>query len=469
MPKKGKKDGMKTEEERLVLLQQKAQAEEEMAKKKEETLTLFLKDKLQKEQRNTVVNLLKLDEGWRTILRHSREAELRKDMSVLRQTSGRQLDDLDSVIQKLVRDLEEAELQAAQVQRAHLQHVESLKTQQDKQLESLEQQWERCLQDLSAMFSCERKQMLSLSQQQRVKLSNQKLFMDQQDRDDVLAVQTLFEDKLALHQSSLADMMADVKVVVNNQESIKQQQKTWEENLHEVQHLDMMASSIQKKISVYLRRNKKLQDRNLLLRDRLTSSTTRQSSMENDLTAAKKQVNRQYHELRDQLTRARAAARKQLMELSVQSDDATKKLQAVIAKAEKVLRVAELCCKLERQQDRVSPSSSSSSSPSSHTEGQNRTTKASDFMELQQLLRRLNAAVQQREALRRHGLSLSRENQQLQVLLRRHQDALDGGHAVSVSVAVTRAPTTATAGAAPPAAARRHAVIEAAHAVKHSL
>lgn len=55
-------------------------------------------DKLQKEQRNTAVNLLKLDDGWRTILRQTRNTELRKDLTVLRQTFGRQLDDLDSII-----------------------------------------------------------------------------------------------------------------------------------------------------------------------------------------------------------------------------------------------------------------------------------------------------------------------------------------------------------------------------------
>uniref|UniRef100_A0A7N8XWG5 Dynein regulatory complex subunit 2 n=1 Tax=Mastacembelus armatus TaxID=205130 RepID=A0A7N8XWG5_9TELE len=103
MPKKAKKGGGgkgggKTEEERLVYLQQRAQAEEEMAKKKEEILTLFLKDKLQKEQKNTALNQLKLNEGWRTILRQTRAAELRKDISVVSQTFERQLDGLCSVV-----------------------------------------------------------------------------------------------------------------------------------------------------------------------------------------------------------------------------------------------------------------------------------------------------------------------------------------------------------------------------------
>lgn len=56
----------------------------------------------------------------------------------------------------MVCDLEEAELQEVQVQQAHLQHVDSLRAQQDKRLESLQQQWESCMQDLSSMFTDER-------------------------------------------------------------------------------------------------------------------------------------------------------------------------------------------------------------------------------------------------------------------------------------------------------------------------
>lgn len=55
-------------------------------------------DKLQKEEKNTAVNLLKLNEGWRSILRQTRAAELRKDVTVLSQTFERHLDGLDSII-----------------------------------------------------------------------------------------------------------------------------------------------------------------------------------------------------------------------------------------------------------------------------------------------------------------------------------------------------------------------------------
>lgn len=127
------------------------------------------------------MNLLKLNEGWRTILRQTRAAELRKDVSVLTQTFERQLDGLDSVIkvnrccspsnnidspshflpvpfvfQSLERDLQEAERQSAQVRRVHLQHLERLWAQQEKRLQFLQQQWESSVQQLSSRFNSER-------------------------------------------------------------------------------------------------------------------------------------------------------------------------------------------------------------------------------------------------------------------------------------------------------------------------
>lgn len=60
--------------------------------------SLWNQDKLQKEEKNSAVNLLKLNEGWRTILRQTQPAELRKDAVVLRQTFEKQLDGMDDVI-----------------------------------------------------------------------------------------------------------------------------------------------------------------------------------------------------------------------------------------------------------------------------------------------------------------------------------------------------------------------------------
>ena len=67
--KLAKKLAAMSEEERAFFLEQQKLAEEEAQKKKEEMLSRFLKDKLAKEEQSTKLNLVKLQEQWRNIMR----------------------------------------------------------------------------------------------------------------------------------------------------------------------------------------------------------------------------------------------------------------------------------------------------------------------------------------------------------------------------------------------------------------
>ena len=64
-----KKLAKMSEEERAAYLEQQRLEEEESKRKKEEMLNRFLKDKLSKEEQSTKLNILKLQEQWRNIMR----------------------------------------------------------------------------------------------------------------------------------------------------------------------------------------------------------------------------------------------------------------------------------------------------------------------------------------------------------------------------------------------------------------
>ncbi|XP_074516906.1 dynein regulatory complex subunit 2 [Sebastes fasciatus] len=494
MPKKAKKGGGggggKTEEERLMFLQQRAQAEEEMAKKREEILTLFLKDKLQKEERNTAVNLLKLNEGWRSILRQTRAGELRGDLAVLSQTFERQLDGLDSVVKNLERDLREAERQSAQVRRIHLQHVERLWDRQGKRLALVQRRWENGLQHLSSGFNSERKQMSSRSQQQRDDLEDATFTVEQRHKTVMEEIQDLYWKTIKAYESAHADRKAALVLEDKVKLKVKSVQKQDAVQLcsKETKELSQLLDTTQRLVQrtdADVKNVKRLQDAVIQLRAALTSSKTEDVLVDQDLTAARNQVNRKTHALRDQLTQAHTAARKQLTELTVQSDAAAKKLQAVIAKGQRVLRVADMCHKLEsvsssfpsedQRPETTGPETETTgpetekTGPETETTGSETKEPVKEFSELQQVTRSINTCVLQREALRRQRDDLNRENQQLRLLLRQHLDAmtvgehdLDGRHALLTAY---RAPTTSV----PADTGRRHNVIEAAHIVKHSL
>ncbi|XP_070698408.1 dynein regulatory complex subunit 2 [Pempheris klunzingeri] len=475
MPKKarrggGGKGGGKTEEERLLFLQQRAQAEEEMARKKEEILTLFLKDKLQKEERNTAVNLLKLNEGWRSILRVTRAAELRSDITVLSQTFERQLDGLDSVIETLERDLREAERQSAQVRRVHLQHVERLWTLQNKRLTLVQQQWERGVEHLSFRFSRERQQMLDHSERRQDDLEDATFTLEQQHQSVMAEINRLYEECIAAYKSAHNDrtVMVILQDYNNMEETALQMEEATQVLHHKKGSLDTQLAKNQELIvmtNADIRKMRMLQQSLIDMRMEMKSNETENQMTQQELTANTNQVKQQTCRLRDQMTRTHAAAGKQLADLTVQSDAAAKKLQAVIAKGEKILRITEMCHKLEREQEGVLPLLPPAE------EHRQEPAERSEFQELQQLTWRVNTATLQREAVRKHKDDLRRENRQLRLLLRQHLFAMtlsdvtaDGRHAL---LTVDRAPITTAA--VTPDAGRRHTVVEAVHVLKDVL
>ena len=67
-----KKLARMSEEERAHYLEQQRIAEEEAQRKKEEMLSRFLKDKLAKEEKATKLNLIKIQEQWRNLMRRGK-------------------------------------------------------------------------------------------------------------------------------------------------------------------------------------------------------------------------------------------------------------------------------------------------------------------------------------------------------------------------------------------------------------
>ncbi|XDV36389.1 hypothetical protein PO909_006178, partial [Leuciscus waleckii] len=187
--KAGKKGGGKhagmTEEtdERLLYTQPNTQAEDDIAKRKEDMLTQFLKDKLQKEERNTNLNQHKLRQQWRAVLTQTKTAELRNDISVLSQSFERVLDHKDNIIKSLVADLSEREQQSEMARSSHLQNVDCLLGLHRGWLAELEFNFNTRLQELSSEYNTEREQILSQHQQESVNLENVMLSMEKNYAD----------------------------------------------------------------------------------------------------------------------------------------------------------------------------------------------------------------------------------------------------------------------------------------------
>ncbi|XP_076022138.1 dynein regulatory complex subunit 2 [Genypterus blacodes] len=528
MPKKVKKGGGSkregwTEEEKLLSKQQRALAEEELNKKKEETLTLFLKDKLQMEERNTTINLLKLNEAWRTILRQTRHAALRDDITVFSQTFEMRLDSVNSLIKCLVHDLEEAELWEGQTQDSHLHHVDCLQILQEKRLRILLQQWERGLRDVDFTLDKESQQISAVSEQQCAHLEDVTFELQRQQHEVEADLQHIpgvasqssskshnktqlhFEERhcyqtingkraiekssqtvVGEHREDVSSGVAECLIFfICGQIAEIQEQHEHNLGLTEVQDHEWISSEQQDKpnhiqnVSEGMDSDvKKLQDAICQRKKTLNISKRENKVAGADLRAAKDEVAQKTRKLQAEMTLSHKMARKQLTELTIHSSDAIKKLKGDIAEGERILRLAKMCSKRESELKKVLPSCSSSLT----TDHQSKipteewaTGVSSMYTEVEQIWQCYNTSVLQQEALRKQKEHLSHENQQLQVLLRQHLDAMtvsepqicDQHHGPLLSV--LQAPQKSVLIKAGPGRQQIcHTVIEAVHVVKHA-
>ncbi|XP_029982911.1 dynein regulatory complex subunit 2 [Sphaeramia orbicularis] len=485
MPKKSKrggggKGGGRTEEERLLYLQQRAQAEEEMAKKKEEMLFLFLKDKLQREEKNTSVNLLKINEGWRSILRQTRTAELRIQVSVMSQTFERELDGLDGIIKNLEGDLLEAERQQAQVQRCHLQHLEALWSLQGRRLALVQQQWEGGVKHLGNTFSsdrlmfvflslCLRRLMADQTRHRYLDLNQKSLKLDQKYESVMDEIHNVYNQSIAFFHNSLMDKKA---VLLQQSKEMKAQKavlvqdarQNYTDNKKQLELLETKTQRLIREMDQDVKKAQDMQKCVSALWTLLSSSQAEQEPVIQDLISSKAAVTRRTLRLQDQLTEARNRAQKQLTVLSVQSDRATRTLQDVILQGEKLLRLSDICKNLEEKHQEFTGEEDEADTDRQKPE------EEEGLPELRRLIGRYNSSLQLRAAARKRREELLRENQQLKVLLQQHLDSLTvsertvaGRHAL---LTVNPAPVTMTT--SPPEPRLRHTVVEAVHASRYT-
>ncbi|XP_026872542.1 dynein regulatory complex subunit 2 [Electrophorus electricus] len=483
MPKKGKKGGGKqaamTEEERLVYMQQKARAEEEMAKRKEDMLTQFLKDKLQKEERNSTVNRHKLMQQWRAVLRQTRAVELRTDIEILIQTFERVLDRKDSVIKSLVCDMSEAEQQSALALRAHLQSMDRLLELQKGRLAALALEWDTGLEDLNTEYNVEREQILMLQKQETAYLEDVTFAMEQryaeidsEVRQDYQSTRDDIKNKL---EGTMEELQKQLQQVLHNYSEATKDRRVAFESLrardeHSAQEIDSQ-----------MRRLQKMQDSISALRFQLSSSQRECEVSVHGLRAAREEVTHKVQQLKAKFSLARAAERRQLANLTMHSSKTINKLQDIIGKGEKLLRLAEMCRKLETEQEKVLPFYTSSlsaeelSQERAHAmeEPSEELARAMlDYTILEKFWQRYNKVLLERLCLEQDKVALVQENQQLRVLLKQYLDGISVSDEILrqrnplliVSRQSLQASTTSDA-----QTHKRHTVIEAAHVVEHTL
>nr|XP_060620108.1 dynein regulatory complex subunit 2 [Anolis sagrei ordinatus] len=443
MPKKkGRRRAPLTEEERLLMMQQRQLAEEEMIKKKEDMLAQFLKDKLAKEEHNSTVNMHKINLQWRTVLREVKARELRKDIEILSQTFERVVDCKDNVIRSLAKDLAEAEAQYAHALRSHLRNIDQLLQLQRCRLGYLEEDYQTELRALQKEFDTERKMIIGHHDQETRYIQDVLLAMEQNFADSEyearLDFQSTRDDVKNKNLEEKHYLRVQLEGKVENlwkrfQQALRNYTEATEDRKIAFEALRLRDERSTKEIEMQMRKLQKMQDLIITLRNKIALHARESEEQNRRVRDEKELVLKQLQKLKSLMNRARAKARNNLAKLTRESTGTLKTLEHVVEKGELILRLAEMCRRLESEEEKVLPFYASSLSWDEQRTADKIIMEKpveplaemmQDYVGLERFWQRYNKVRLEQLSLERTKEALLQDNLKLRQLLKQYLDGI---------------------------------------------
>lgn len=423
-------------------MQQKMMAEEEQNKKKQDMLMQFLKDKLAKEEQSSNINLHKLNVQWRAVLREVKVKELRKDIEILSQTFERVVDCKNNVTKSLIKDVEEADEQYTHALRSHLQHIDQLLELQRERLDLLQQEYQQELDTVMQEFDTERKMIMEQENKEMQYLQNVILAMEQNTLENESEAKQEFQSMRDEIKNKSLEEKHTLRMVLENTiedlwKQVQQAQKNYQNATedHKIAFASLKAKDEKsaEEIAYQMKKLQKIQESINTLRNKISAHTRDNEEQNRQLREDKEVVHKQFLKLKQQMNQARAAEYSRLTTLTVQSNAALKELQRVIDKGEQILRLAEMCRKLETEEEKVLPFYPSSLSDAEKEEAEKAIMEKpseqlallmQNYTALDQFWKRYNKVLLEHWALEREKTVLSQDNQKLRILLKQYLDGI---------------------------------------------
>uniref|UniRef100_UPI00398E7D71 dynein regulatory complex subunit 2 n=1 Tax=Pristiophorus japonicus TaxID=55135 RepID=UPI00398E7D71 len=443
MPKKpNRKMAKMSDEEHLLYMQQKLLEEEEMQRKKEDMLSQFLKDKLSKEEHNTRLNTLKLNEKWRTVMREAKASDLRKDIEILSQTFERIVDRKDSVIRALSKDLEEAEEQYATALRNHIQNIDKLVDLQRSRLLFIGNGFEAELESLKKEFDAERELMIIQHEQEMTNLEDIMYAMDQifgdasndirqefnSTRDDLKNKSLEEKHSLRVHLEGLVE-----DLWTQFQHALKNYIDSTEDRKIAFEALKARDEKSATEIEAQMKKLQRMQDKIAALKFKMAATSQKCEAQNKKLRDEKETIKQHFMMQKSQMNYLRACEHERLLKLTFESNAAIKALKKVCDKGEHILKVAEMCRKLETEEEKVLPFYASSLTPDEEKRVQTLMVTRPceelaqviiDYVALEQFWKRYNKVRLDQIVLEQEKSCLLQENRQLRQLLKQYLDGI---------------------------------------------
>ncbi|TRZ11718.1 hypothetical protein HGM15179_015354 [Zosterops borbonicus] len=425
-------------EAELLLMQKQALAEEEAAKTKRELLTHYLQGKLSREEQSSKWGLHKVRTAWRSVQRKAKDQELRQDIEIFSQTFTRVIDCKDGVIETLVRDLEEAEEQQNRALRSHLHLTDQLLHLQRCRLAYLEEGFNAQVNALKAEFEAERRTILEQQEWESCCLQDMALAMEQDhaknDNEAMLNFQSARDD--IKNKCWQEQQYSRLQLVARLEKLWDQIQKARQSYAQATEKKKVEFEALKKKceksswdIDAQAKKLQNLQEMVTTTRAQIAAHLQESEKENQRIREDKEHALQKLQKLRAQSSQARATAHTHLVTLTCQCSATLKVLQQLVEKAQRILRLAEMCRRLETEEEKVLPFY-----PSSLAEWEQENARRvleqppteplalalQDYVGLERFWKRFNKAKLEEKALEQARAALAERNQNLRGLLQQY-------------------------------------------------
>merc|ERR1712126_196175 len=436
--KKGKKNSNLTDEERFQKEQEKAAAEEAERIAQQQMILNYLKDKLAKEEKYSRLNNKKLVEKWRAIMRQAKSAELKKEIVILSQTFERIMDRKSAVIQQLAKDLEESEEQNRMATRAHQSNLGKLNEIQQSLVDDLEKRFQTQLEENKKTFDTDTTSFVEKTKQSDEDFDTLNCALEQTNINLSGKIQENFQSlRDELKNQTLEEkhsLRIQLEGAVENlwkqfQAAQKQYNESTQERRKEFEKLQRKDAKSSKEIEEQMKKLSKIQENINLLKQKMAANAKEYDEKHAGLKQNKETLDNHFRSLKKGMNKSRDQDREKLTK---ESDQCIKKCEKVQKVAADILKIGEMCRKLETEEEKVLPFGTVPPTPRSKEEDEllqkESNTKlanvVSDYEQLDGFWRRYNKAQLDKLALEAEKRSLENENHTLRSVLKQYLDGV---------------------------------------------
>ncbi|GKT34337.1 Dynein regulatory complex protein like protein [Aduncisulcus paluster] len=411
----------------------------------------------EEEERMARINKAKVSERWRSVLREVKKEDLVEELELLSQSYERQLDTKDGVIRLLNSYLELADEQHKREVRQQVSTLDEIALLGKRHLSKLQSEFDSSSAALKEEY---KKEMEEMERRHLYQVRTQAAIIQALKAEQSRKEKSLKDDQ----EAQLSALHSSSRETINIMRlTLKARQDQLKEHFKE-SHAAYVAATEQRSRNYKALRNndqrksaditeqakklKKLQASLAKWRAKLSSTEAEYAGRNATLREEKAGVTRHFSSLKRMMVHMREEERKRLARLVLKTKEVEKKLESQKSQGERVLRLAQLCMKLETDYERIRPFASHIESIElkdeidAEREEELKHRKEEEEMEgekaevdkeikevitsaegLRPFYRRMNRVLMDRLALERQQAALREENRLLREAL---QEFLDG-------------------------------------------